>query len=143
MTAGVAAARSYDPVSISPLSFWAGTAEAREESFKILRDERPLSWHPPLAGALMAPEIDGIWVVTRHEDIAYVSKHPEIFSSGKGVQSEAVPEEMLEAAESFLGMDGVNHSSLRKLVSSVFTPARWPRFRIRSRTRRRRSSTIC
>lgn len=122
MTAGVAATRSYDPVSISPLSFWAGTAEAREESFKILRDERPLSWHPPLAGALMAPEIDGIWVVTRHEDIAYVSKHPELFCSGKGVQSESVPEEMLEAAESFLGMDGVSHSSLRKLVSSVFTP---------------------
>ncbi|OPX12368.1 cytochrome P450 [Mycobacterium sp. AT1] len=122
MTAGLAAARSYDPVSISPLSFWAGTAEDREKSFKILRDERPLSWHPPLAGALMAPEIDGIWVVTRHEDISYVSKHPELFCSGKGVQSEAVPEEMLEAAESFLGMDGSNHASLRKLISSVFTP---------------------
>ena len=54
MTVGVAAARAYDPVSISPLSFWAGTAEDREASFKILRDERPLSWHPPLAGALMA-----------------------------------------------------------------------------------------
>lgn len=123
MTAGLTSpGRTYDPVSISPLSFWAGTAEDREASFKILRDERPLSWHPPLAGALMAPEIDGIWVVTRHEDIAYVSKHPDLFSSAKGVQSEAVPEEMLEAAESFLGMDGVSHSSLRKLVSSVFTP---------------------
>ncbi|MBI3213406.1 MAG: cytochrome P450 [Mycobacterium sp.] len=122
MTAGIAAARAYDPVSISPLSFWAGSAEEREASFKILRDERPLSWHPPLAGALMAPEIDGIWVVTRHEDIAYVSKHPELFCSGKGVQSEAVPEEMLEAAESFLGMDGTSHASLRKLISSVFTP---------------------
>ncbi|MCV7226455.1 cytochrome P450 [Mycolicibacterium komossense] len=123
MTAGLTSpGRTYDPVSISPLSFWAGTAEDREASFKILRDERPLSWHPPLAGALMAPEIDGIWVVTRHEDIAYVSKHPGLFSSAKGVQSEAVPEEMLEAAESFLGMDGVSHSSLRKLVSSVFTP---------------------
>ena len=122
MTAGIAAARAYDPVSVSPLSFWAGSAEAREVSFKILRDERPLSWHPPLAGALMAPEIDGIWVVTRHEDISYVSKNPDLFCSGKGVQSEVVPEEMLEAAESFLGMDGASHSSLRKLVSSVFTP---------------------
>ena len=122
MTVGVAAARAYDPVSISPLSFWAGTAEAREASFKILRDERPLSWHPPLAGALMAPEIDGIWVVTRHEDISYVSKNPDLFCSGKGVQSEAVPEDILDAAQSFLGMDGASHASLRKLISSVFTP---------------------
>ena len=114
--------RTYDPVSISPLSFWSDTAEGREKSFKILRDERPISWHPPIAGALMVPEIDGIWAVTRHEDISYVSKNPDVFCSSKGVQSEAVPEEILDAAQSFLGMDGTNHSSLRKLVSSVFTP---------------------
>jgi len=114
--------RTYDPVSISPLSFWSDTAEGREKSFKILRDERPISWHPPIAGALMTPEIDGIWALTRHEDIAYVSKNPDLFCSGQGVQSEAVPEEILDAAQSFLGMDGANHSSLRKLVSSVFTP---------------------
>ena len=114
--------RTYDPVSISPLSFWADTSEGREQSFKILRDERPVSWHPPIAGALMVPEIDGIWAVTRHEDIVYVSKNPDLFGSGKGIQSEAVPEEILDAAQSFLGMDGAKHSSLRKLVSSVFTP---------------------
>jgi hypothetical protein len=50
--------RSYDPVSISPLSFWADSAEGRERSFKILRDERPVSWHRPIDGALMVPEID-------------------------------------------------------------------------------------
>jgi len=44
-------ARTYDPVSISPLTFWADTAEGRERSFKILRDERPVSWHPPIEGA--------------------------------------------------------------------------------------------
>ena len=62
--------RTYDPVSISPLSFWADTAADREKSFKILRDERPISWHRPIDGALMAPEIDGVWAVTRHEDIS-------------------------------------------------------------------------
>lgn len=114
--------RPYDPVSISPLSFWADTAEGREESFKILRDERPVSWHPPIAGALMTPEIDGVWAVTRHEDIQFVSKNPDVFCSGKGVQIEAVPEDILDAAQSFLGMDGARHSTLRRLVSSVFTP---------------------
>jgi cytochrome P450 len=115
-------ARTYDPVSISPLSFWADTAEGREKSFKILRDERPVSWHRPIDGALMVPEIDGVWAVTRHEDISYVSKNPELFCSNQGVMIEAVPEDILDAAQSFLAMDGTKHSTLRRLVSSVFTP---------------------
>lgn len=114
--------RTYDPVSISPLSFWADTSEGRETSFKILRDERPISWHPPIAGALMVPEIDGVWAATRHEDISYVSKNPDLFCSGQGVMIEAVPDDILDAAQSFLAMDGAKHSTLRRLVSSVFTP---------------------
>ena len=70
----------------------------------------------------MAPEIDGVWAVTRHEDISYVSKNPEPFCSGQGVMIEAVPEDILDAAQSFLAMDGTKHSTLRRLVSSVFTP---------------------
>jgi cytochrome P450 len=112
----------YDPVSISSLDFWAQSFDERERSFKILRDERPVSWHRPIEGSMMEPEIDGVWVVTCHEDVAYVSKNPEVFCSGHGITFEAVPEEMLDAAQSFLGMDGAAHSSLRRLVSSVFTP---------------------
>jgi cytochrome P450 len=74
--------RSYDPLSISPLSFWATTAEEREETFRVLRRERPISWHPPLEGALMPPENDGVWVVTTHDLITEVSKNPRVFCSG-------------------------------------------------------------
>jgi cytochrome P450 len=112
----------FDPVSISPISFWEQTAEEREPSFKILRDERPVSWHPPVEGSMMEPPVDGVWAITRNEDIGYVSKNPEIFCSGGGVIIEPVPEDMLDAAQSFLAMDGEKHSSLRKLISSVFTP---------------------
>ena len=98
------------------------TAEEREPYFKILRDERPVSWHPPIEGTLIPAPVDGVWAITRNEDIAYVSKNPEIFSSAQGVQIEAVPEDILDAAQSFLGMDGAKHSSLRRLISSVFTP---------------------
>lgn len=124
MTSTMSQQRQYDPVSVSPLSFWAATAEEREESFKILRDERPISWHPPLEGALMPPEQDGIWAITRHEDICRVSKNYETFSSAYGVQQEEVPAEILEAAESFLGMDPPRHTRLRRLVSAAFTPKR-------------------
>jgi cytochrome P450 len=112
----------FDPVSISPLSFWDQTAEEREKSFKILRDERPVSWHPPIEGAVVPADIDGVWAVTRNEDISYVSKHPEPFCSSEGVLIEAIPEDVNQAAMSFLAMDGAQHSSTRRLISSVFTP---------------------
>jgi cytochrome P450 len=112
----------FDPVSISPLSFWQLTAEEREPHFKILRDDRPVSWHPPVEGTMMAPPVDGVWAVTRHEDIAHVSKTPDVFCSGQGVIIEPVPEDILDAAQSFLAMDGEKHSSLRRLIVSVFTP---------------------
>lgn len=122
MSAPTATARDFDPVSISSLDFWATTAQEREKSFQILRDERPLSWHRPIEGGLMEAEIDGLWAVTRNEDIAYVSKNPALFCSGQGVMIEAVPEDLLDAAQSFLAMDGAAHSTLRRLISSVFTP---------------------
>jgi cytochrome P450 len=114
--------RAFDPISISPPAFWQLTAEEREPYFKILRDERPVSWHRPIEGALMPAPIDGVWAVTRHEDISYVSKNPELFCSGHGVMIEAVPRELLDAAQSFLAMDAGKHSTLRRLISSVFTP---------------------
>lgn len=114
--------RAYDPLSVSPLAFWAQTAEEREETFRVLRAERPVSWHPPLEGALVPPENDGVWVVTRHEHITEVSKNPEIYCSGQGFQFEEIPEDVNEAAGSFLGMDAPRHGQLRRIVSSAFTP---------------------
>jgi cytochrome P450 len=114
--------RAFDPVSISALSFWELTAEEREPWFKILRNERPISWHRPIEGALMPAPIDGLWAVTRNEDIAYVSKNPDLFCSTQGVTIEAVPDDILDAVQSFLAMDGPKHSTMRRLVSSVFTP---------------------
>jgi cytochrome P450 len=117
-----AAHPAYDPISLSPLAFWAQTAKQRETSFKTLRDERPVSWHPPLEGALMMAEQDGFWAVTRHSDVQAVSKNPTLFCSGRGVMMEEVPAELLEAAQSFLAMDAPRQPALRKLVSAAFTP---------------------
>ncbi|MCF6388713.1 cytochrome P450 [Mycobacterium sp. MBM] len=132
--------REFDPVSISSLEFWAATAQEREKSFEILREERPLSWHPPIEGALMEAEIDGLWAVTRNEDIAYVSKNPGLFCSGQGVMIEAVPEDLLDAAQSFLAMDGAQHSTLRRLISSVFTPRQVAK--IRDQVRQQASTIV-
>jgi cytochrome P450 len=114
--------RAYDPLSVSPLAFWAKTMEEREETFKVLRAERPVSWHPPIEGALVPPENDGVWVVTRHEHITEVSKNADIYCSGQGFQFEEIPEDVNEAAGSFIGMDDPRHGQLRRIASSAFTP---------------------
>jgi cytochrome P450 family 142 subfamily A polypeptide 1 len=63
-----------------------------------------------------------LWAVSRYDDVAYVSKHPEIFSSRYGV----VPGVNLEMwpDEAMINMDGDEHTCQRGLVSKGFTPGR-------------------
>src|ERR1700733_10452066 len=123
MTATAATPRAYDPIDLSSRAFWSTTAQERESSFAVLRAERPVSWHPPVEDALMSdPDDPGYWALTRRDDIVAVSRNNEVFLSGKGVLFENVPEELLEASQSFLAMDPPRHTFLRKLVSAAFTP---------------------
>ncbi|WP_137144685.1 cytochrome P450 [Mycolicibacterium sp. CR10] len=115
--------RAYDPIDLSSRAFWSTTAAQRELSFSQLRKDRPVSWHPPVEDSLMPdPDDPGYWAVTRHADIVEVSRNSEVFLSGKGVLFENVPEELLEASQSFLAMDPPRHTLIRKVVHSAFTP---------------------
>src|ERR1700710_1411225 len=115
--------RPYDPIDLSSKAFWSTTAAARETSFAELRRNRPVSWHPPVEDALMHdPEDRGYWAVTRHADIVAISRNSEVFLSGKGVLFENIPEELLEASQSFLAMDAPRHTLIRKVVHAAFTP---------------------
>jgi cytochrome P450 len=114
---------AYDTIPLSSLEFWTSTAEEREEAFAVLRRERPVSWHPPFEGALMPHDDDpGYWAVVRHADVVHVSRTAEVFCSGQGVMLEDVPQVVLDAAQSFLALDAPRHTTLRRLVSSAFTP---------------------
>jgi len=119
----VAATRPYDPIDLSAQAFWSTTAAERERSFAVLRAERPVSWQPPIEGDLLQdPDDPGYWAVTRRADIVTVSRTNEVFLSGKGVMFANIPEELLEASQSFLAMDPRRHTKLRKLASAAFTP---------------------
>lgn len=116
-------ARAYDPIDLSSRAFWSTTAADRERSFAELRARCPVSWHPPVEDALMHDPADrGYWAVTRHADIVAVSRNSEVFLSGKGVLFENIPEELLEASQSFLAMDPPRHTMIRKVVHAAFTP---------------------
>ena len=115
--------RPYDPIDLSSRAFWSTSAAERERSFAVLRTERPVSWHPPVEDALMHdPDDPGYWAVTRHADIVAISRNSEVFLSGKGVLFENIPEELLEASQSFLAMDAPRHTLIRKVVHAAFTP---------------------
>lgn len=123
MSAPSLSTRSYDPIDLSSRAFWSTSAADRERAFAVLRAERPVSWHPPVEDALMPDPADpGYWAVTRHADIVAVSRDNQAFLSGKGVLFENIPEELLEASQSFLAMDAPRHTKLRKLTSSAMTP---------------------
>jgi hypothetical protein len=110
--------QAYDPVCISKMSFWAQSDEARDLTFAELRRRSPVSWQPPIDGGVMASENDGYWAVITNDLIREVSTNPEISCSGQGVQLEAIPEEVLEAASGFLAMD---NRSARATGSSCST----------------------
>jgi cytochrome P450 len=115
---------SESGVDVSALSFWARPPEEREAAFAVLRAEQPVSRQRQPEGQLM-PQEEGAgdyWAVVRYDDVRAVSRDPATFCSGRGVMFEDVPEEMLEASQSFLAMDDPRHKKLRALVSAGFSP---------------------
>ncbi|RAY17277.1 cytochrome P450 [Actinomadura craniellae] len=117
----------FDEIDISSEEFWAQSPDHRDKAFAVLRQERPVSWHRPLAGGMVEPTCTGFWAVVRHEDIVTVSRNPRVFSSAAengGVGLADVPPDTLKAMVSILVMDDPEHLRQRKLISSVFTPRR-------------------
>jgi hypothetical protein len=53
---------------ISSVSFWSRSFADRDETFHRLRENHPVSWHPPLETPELPPEIHGergFWAVVR------------------------------------------------------------------------------
>ena len=84
-------------------------------TFQRLREEDPVSFTEEADGR-------GFWSVTRYEDVLYVSRHTELFSSAKGIRLEDMDDEECEARRTIMEMDPPQHSRYRRLVSRPFSP---------------------
>ena len=93
------------------------------EYFRVLREEAPVHWQDEckLPAFLPGP---GYWALTRYEDITFVSKHSEIFSSAAGSSSlnELPPRELAMARFQLIQMDPPGHTELRNLMNTQFKP---------------------
>jgi cytochrome P450 len=112
-----------DAVDISSAAFWNRPMPERDAAFAALRALPGLSFHRPIELG-SAPGGPGFWAATRNADIQFVSRHPDLFCSGRGVGFSDIPPEYNEPFGSFLMTDAPRHTQLRSLVSRAFTPRR-------------------
>jgi cytochrome P450 len=121
VTAAPVQAREYSPIDITSHDFWSQPFAVRDETFAQLRSGEGLTWHRPFP-SMFPMEEPGYWALTRRADIAYVSQHPELFTSAQGVALDPMPAEIQHFASFFLTMDPPQHTRYRRLISSAFTP---------------------
>ena len=90
--------------------------------FEFLRKNDPVHWNPGNEYAV------GWWDVTKYEDVLYVSRHTDIFSSESGITmfEPRDPGAASAAADGngkmLITMDPPRHVRLRRLVNKGFTP---------------------
>lgn len=111
---------------ISSAAFWARPFDERDETFRWLRKNAPVSWHRPLHVDYPAElhHERGFWAVVKADDIAYVSRNHELFSSDQQVNNIMLRPRYPESISrpSFLEMDPPMHTKYRKIMAQAFTP---------------------
>ncbi|HMO95063.1 MAG TPA: cytochrome P450 [Tepidiformaceae bacterium] len=105
-------------------------AEAHE-LLRVLRNHEPVHWNPG------GPRNNDFWNITKYEDVLFISRHPELFISSKGIAGSGLRPEVMEelmkdpttamAASgsgnvSIITMDPPRHVKMRRLVNKGFTP---------------------
>jgi cytochrome P450 len=116
---------SVDDIDLSDLEFWGAPLTQREASFKTLREQRPIAFYeePEMDESMPFPRGPGYYAITRYHDIVEMSRHPELFCSGKSATSIFdMPQEFLEFFGSMINMDDPRHARLRRIVSAAFNP---------------------
>lgn len=80
-------------------------------AYRELRETDPVHWN----------DCHGFWGLLKYEDIRYVSTHPALFSSARGI---TVPDPSIDnpvMEGSLIFADPPRHRQLRKLINSGFT----------------------
>jgi cytochrome P450 family 142 subfamily A polypeptide 1 len=88
---------------------WAASESWTEDMLdrmKWLRRHEPVYWS----------EKSQLWILSRYDDVSFVSKNPTIFCSGEGI----LPG--ITVRQGLIDEDAPRHTQLRRLISGGFTP---------------------
>ncbi|BBZ43502.1 cytochrome P450 [Mycobacterium parmense] len=108
-------------IHLESLDFWALDDDVRDGTFATLRREAPISFWPAIEYEGFDPGT-GYWALTRHDDVHFASRHPEIFSSSPNITISDNNPEISEYFGSMIVLDDPRHQRLRSIVSRAFTP---------------------
>lgn len=93
----------------------------RRQQYKKLRDNHPVSFHPEVVSPFRPDGGRGWWAVTRYEDVQFVTRNPQLFSSAQGTNPNDEPEVIVRAL-GMLHMDDPEHRLYRTIVGPSFAP---------------------
>lgn len=105
----VSTERTLPNLALDDPEFYLGDVDA---SYTWLRAEAPVYWHEPAT----------FWALSKYDDIRFVSRTPEIFSSERGITIDLRGGGESAAPSTIIGMDPPVHNQYRRLVSKAFTP---------------------
>lgn len=94
--------------------------------FALMRETAPVWWCTQPRNISGFGD-EGYWAVTRHEDVKYVSTHPELFSSNTNTAvirfNETISRDQIDVQKLImLNMDPPEHTRVRQIVQRGFTP---------------------
>ena len=120
-------ALAVEDIDLSDMEFWGRPPASRDAAFRLLRAERPIAFfaEPDLAetSPLALPTGPGYRVLTRHADVTEVTRHPDLYCSGKGALTIIdLPQEMIDFFGGMISTDNPRHTRLRRIVSASFSP---------------------
>jgi len=84
-------------------------------AFARMRRDEPVAW----VGERDGP---GFWALTKHADVAAVSRDHRRFTAARGIRIEQMSPDELEARRTMMEFDPPEHARLRRLVQPGFTP---------------------
>ena len=89
-----------------------------------LRRAMPLYWHP--MPTRRQPD-DGFWLATAHEDVVFIEKNPDVFSSHGGLTIADAPSGNLGPATAMMvdglaHLDPPDHTAHRQVIAPLFAP---------------------
>jgi cytochrome P450 len=109
-------------IDLSSGEFWTAPRDFRDAAFRALRREAPVRLFEEsseFSGPAPGP---GYWALTRYDDVLFASRHPELFSSARGIRIFDAPPAHARFGTSMINMDDPRHGRLRGLIQRGFTP---------------------